>query len=53
MKDIYVQTFHFSRAQKTKILKIDPTLTVIVWRNQLVHIGIFGFSDSLSPKLCQ
>ena len=35
--------------KKTKILKIDPTFIVIILRKQLVHIGLFGFSDSLSP----
>ena len=43
--------FTLATLKKTKILKIDPTLTVIVQGSQLVHIGLFGFSDSLSPKL--
>ena len=39
--------------EKTKILKIDPTLTLIISRSQPVHKNLFGFSDSLSPKLCK
>ena len=39
--------------EKTKILKIDPTLTLIISRSQPVHKNLFGFADSLSPKLCK
>ena len=39
--------------EKTKSLKIDSNLTVIIYRSQQVLIGLFGFADSLSPKLCK
>ena len=55
MKNIYVHTLAsrlltLTTPQKNKIPKIDPTLTIIIYRSQLVHIGLFGFPESLSPN---
>ena len=50
MKNIYVHALasHFNHAKKTKNVQNWPYFNRNYLEGQLVHIGLFGFSDSIT-----